>query len=287
MISIPSRLASMTPQRVAEMYLASRMVSHLHSQQILRVAGRIPSMDSAVINLYLKARLADVSSVTVANERRIIMSLWRFAYDERLVESPPRQVVRIKAPLPPVVAWTVRDLSKLVKTACSLRDKTLQNGLSSGLFLECWVRLGYDTGARYGDIFAFSDSNLLRNVLTWSMRKTGGACSRTLSDETLETVRSWRTHRRLQEGYVDGSAWLDGVCCRRYSFTLMRRLLMQADLAGSGRWIRRSAATHVEQQQAGAARFFLGHRSLGMAEKHYLDRSQLDDDLPRPPRLTE
>lgn len=276
-----------TPLDIAKEYVSCRMLSKLHEQQILRVAGRLPSLEPAVINLYLKSRMAVVSSVTVANERRIIVSLWRFAFDEGIVESPPRRVMKLRAAPPPVVAWTIADLQTLVNTIPQMRQSTLQNGLSKGLFLETWVRIAYDTGARYGDVFQFGDHHLHGDVLTWRTGKTGVACSRPLSDETMEVVRTWMREKRLAGAHVEREPWLSCVCCRRYSFTIMRKLLLLAGLDGSSKWLRRSAATHVESQRPGAAQHFLGHTTSRVAEAHYLDRSQLAVDLPRPYRLTE
>jgi hypothetical protein len=65
----------------------------------------------------------------------------------------------------------------------------------------------------------------------------------------------------------------------------MRKLIAGTLKDGSGKWLRRSAATHVEMQEPGKAQWFLAHRSPGMAVRHYLDQRQLAGATTRPPSV--
>jgi hypothetical protein len=47
---------------------------------------------------------------------------------------------------------------------------------------------------------------------------------------------------------------------------------------------RRTGATFVERDHPGAAMRYLGHKSPGLAYRHYVDRSKLGDAI-QPPEL--
>ena len=167
----------------------------------------------------------------------------------------------------------------LVKQAETLRDCQLRNGADLGIVLQCWVLLAYETGARYGDIFAWTAANLRGHSVEWSTSKTGVPCQRSISPATLALAQA------MLEKSTNGTI-LGWVCCRRQSFRFMRRLINSTGLpAGSGRWLRRSAATNVEMTQPGKAQWFLGHKTPGLAARHYLDQSQLVGTVTGPPPL--
>ena len=268
----------MLPLQICEKYLDSRICNAEYARQLRRLSAQLGGLTAEAINKHLRMRLASVSTTTTSNERRMALTLWRWAWEEGLVESAPRGVMRIRAPLPPVQAWTVAQCVALVKEAASFSGKRLRNGADLGAFLRCWVLLGYETGARYGDIFAWTHENVRGNAVSWITSKTGVICTRILSDEAVAAVD------QMLAASPDGRI-LGWVASRRYSFRLMRSLLSKAVGAGSGRWLRRSAATHIEMGDPGKAQWFLGHKTPGMAARHYLDHAQLSGGVSRPPRL--
>lgn len=236
-------------------------------------------ISAASINSHLRARQASCSPTTVANERRQALTLWRWAWEEGLTDQAPRGVIRIKSSNPPVRAWTMAECRQLVKAAQQFSGKRLRNGADLGVFLQCWVMLAYETGARYGDVFAWKQDNFCGPAVGWVTSKTGVPCTRVLSDRAMELVQE------MLAASPDGRV-LGWVCCRRQSFRFMRALIKRSGLpSGSGRWLRRSAATHLEINQPGRAQWFLAHRTAGLAARHYLDQSQLATDGLRPPSL--
>lgn len=243
------------------------------------LASRLPELSAQAINSHLRMRQESVSAITVANERRQALTLWRWAWEEGLVDQAPRGVMKVKAPLRPVQAWTMADCRALVKGAESFFGNRLRNGADLGKFLQCWVLLAYETGARYGDIFAWKADNFVLGSVAWVTSKTGVPCTRHLSQKAIDLVSE------MLKGSTNGTV-LGWVCCRRQSFRFMRRLIAAANLPkGSGRWLRRSAATHLEMNQPGKAQWFLAHKTAGLAARHYLDQSQLVSDGLRPPSL--
>lgn len=277
------------PPEVAERYLSERIVSRDYGRQIQAVAKRLEAFSAMAVNAYLKMRLEQVSPTTVCNERRVIRTLWTYAFENGLCDTPPRAILRVRQECKPVRAWTVADLRELVKAIKPRHGRLFANGVDKGVWLEVWVRLAYDTGARYGDLFAWTTANIRNGLVEWTTSKTNVACSRRLRPETRLAIGELAQNRRacgLDTGRV--VPILGGVCCRRQSFKILRCVLDGAGMEGSGKWLRRSAATHVEQQRAGSGSQFLGHKTPGLAARHYLDQSQLQVDLPVPwPLLTD
>lgn len=263
---------------ICEQYLAGKSCSREYERQLRLLARRIGKIDAKSINSHLRERLASVSATTARNERRQAMTLWRWAYEERLVGDPPRGVMRIRDVSRPVRAWTLADCQRLVNGASAFFGKKLRNGADIGVFLQTWVVLGYETGARYGDLFGLRAGDLHDRAISWTSSKSGVACTRALSPHAVALCK------KMLESSPDGTI-LGWVGSRRYTFRLLRRLLDACVDEGSGKWLRRSSATHVEQAFPGKAQWFLGHKSPGMAARHYLDQSQLAGMGVAPPPL--
>jgi hypothetical protein len=261
----------MNPSTLAEHYLSSRMVSGEYAKGIMRTAGKIPSLDADAINAYLRARKDSVGSVTLANERRMLMTLMRFGYEERLIEEAPRGVMRVRQENPPVQAWSLESVKTLVNSSSQFSGQRFECGIDKGLFLETWCRLAYDTAARHGDIFSWTEANLHGDCVSWNMHKTGLPMTRRIGAVTQARVGELLALRR--------PLILGGICHRRHGFRLFRKLLKASGLAGSGKWLRRSSATHVELRKRGSATTLLGHKTPGLAYRSYVDMSQMQDDV--------
>lgn len=269
----------MSPKSIASRYLSERDCCAQYAAQVTNLAAKIPEFSAQAVNAYLRERADSLSPSSVANDRRVILTLWRYAWEEDLIADAPRGVMRIKVPAKPVRAWTMAECRALVKGAEKYFSKRLRNGANLGLFLQTWVMLAYETGARYGDVFAWRAENFTGQAVGWVTSKTNVPCVRVVSEQTLELVQA------MLKDSKDGTV-LGWVCCRRQSFKFMRMLIASCGLpAGSGRWLRRSAATHVEMTQPGRAQWFLGHKTPGLAARHYLDQSQLAGAASGPPPL--
>ena len=249
-----------------------------YARALEKLAAALCDLSASSINSHLRMRRESVQPVTLANERRMALTLWRWAWEEGLVDSAPRGVQRVKAPLQPVKAWSIGECRALVKGAEKFFGKRLRNGADLGVFLQCWTVLAYETGARYGDIFSWTRDNISAGAIGWVTSKTGVVCTRPLSDGAQELIR------KMLDSSPDGRI-LGWVCCRRQSFKFMRKLIAATLPDGSGKWLRRSAATHVEIQEPGKAQWFLAHKSPGMAVRHYLDQRQLARCVARPPSV--
>ena len=264
---------------VCAAYTAGRILASEYEKNLARVARNCQHLSAEKINGYLKTRLTQVSAKTVANERAMILILWRWAYDQQMVDHFPRGVLRIKVPSRPVRAWTIAQCQTAVKRASDDHEKFMRCGVERALFLKCWILLGYATGARFKDLWQMTEENLEGSVLRYSQNKTGNAVTVHLPDNCLEAVNSML--RKSPDGTILG--W---VCKKRRAMRLMKAHLQNCKLTGSSKWLRRSAATHVEMTSPGNARAFLGHKTPTMV-RFYLDMGQLMQDVPQPPCLIE
>jgi integrase len=265
---------------LAERYLSERAVSRLYSHSLRRLARNLGELSAPSCNRYLKQRLEVVSSVTVSYERAMLMVLWNYAVDRGLVKSIPRGIVKIKAHRPPTRAWTLEQCCTAVKGTFSLDEKRLRSGCPVGLFLRCWLLLGYESGARRGDLWRMTAGNFSGDTLWWTQHKTGDPLPKLLSQPCVDAVKqmlSLSTDRTVLAWAITASGG------NKVMFAYLKSL----NIGGSSKWLRRSSATHIEMLHPGKGRLHLGHRTMGLAERAYIDWTQVRRDIPQPPQLIE
>lgn len=266
---------------VADQYIQTRVICQDYVQNILRIAKACGKMQAAAVNDYLRQRLQAVSTITARNERTILLCLWRFAYDSGLTDTAPRGIAKIKPRKPPTKAWTVQQLKGALNRAGGLKGRVLRSGVPAGTFLRCWLLLGYESGARRGDVFSFRHDQIDGDVLRWVQSKTGDPLCKVLSRACLDAVAEMR---RYGDGEKTILGWAVG---RRQSLRVMRQFLDECGIGGSSKWLRRSGATHIEMISPGKAKLHLGHRSVGLAESNYLDWGQIRETTPVTPALVD
>lgn len=265
-------------QAVAEKYLSGRLVSRNHEANVRRVAARCSQISVDAVNAYIKRRLEEARTTTVKTERSIILTLWKWGWEQGLVEDLPRGIMRFKVRKPPTKAWTLAEC-RLVREAAGDLSGRLRSGVDRRIFIRCWISLGYSTGARFGDLWGFHRDNLDGEVLRWVQSKTGDSIVKILPADCLADI-----HQMLCKS-PDGRI-LGWACKPRQAMRLMKEHLASVGLDGSSKWLRRSSATHVEMQQPGQGRHHLGHRSVGLFESNYGDWGQIRQRSPQPPSLT-
>lgn len=261
---------------IASRYCESHILDAEYEQTLLRTARNCQRFTS--VNHYLRHRLEKVKPITVKNDRAMILILLRWAYDERMIEEYPRGIAKIKVAREPTRAWTIAECCTAVQCSRNWRGMRFQNGVDKGAFLECWIRLGYATGARYSDLMKLHRRHFVGNRLYYAQNKTGNPINAILPDETMDAVNDMLASS--PDGRVLGHA-----CNKRWAMRLMKKLLTECGLEGSSKWLRRSSATHVEMKERGAARKFLGHKTDGLADRFYVDWGQVGRDIPAPPLL--
>lgn len=263
---------------IAERYLAERSVSRHYAGCVRRIAKRCPTVTVEKLNRYLMLRLNDVAGTTVKFERTILLSLWRWAYDRGLMDVAPRGVARLKARRKPTKAWSIDQIRAAIAATRELDGRRLKSGASLGLLLRAWSLLGYECGARWGDLWMLTRDHLDGDAISWVQGKTGDPVVRVLTPACLAAVRE------MLAASPDGRI-LGWACGRRQAMRLMREHLDRCGIGGTSKWLRRSGATHIEIHEPGKARHHLGHRTAGLAERNYIDWSQVRANAPRTPEL--
>lgn len=265
---------------LAERYLLSRVVVPEYALHVRAAARKCRTLSVDCINRYLKKRMTEVAPITAATERAILVSIWRWAYDIGVVDSLPRGLVKIKSARRPTRAWTLEQCCTAVKGTFGITDKIRGKGVTFGLFLRAWMLLGYEVGARQGDLWELRAADFDGDVVRWSQSKTGEPHLRPLSPACLTAVRAML--EKSPDGRVLGWAMTKSAARRR-----LRAYLRSIGMDGTSKWLRRSGATHVEMQNPGKGKLHLGHKTPGLAERAYIDWSQVRRDIPRVPTLIE
>jgi integrase len=266
----------MTLTEIASLYLADRVCCGAYAHHVRKIAGRCGEPTAARINAYLKARVEKVSTITVRNERTIILSLCKYAWERDMIDGV-KGVMRIKARRAPTRAWTVEQL-RLALAAADSSKRRLRSGAPVSEFLRAWMLLGYETGARFGDLMAFRAANIDGDTIRWTQSKTGDGIAKHMSPACRAAVS--RMLARSPDGRILGWA-----CKRRQAARIMRSHLDECGIGGTSKWLRRSGATHIEMEQPGKAPLHLGHRTPTLAAQAYIDWGQVRKTTPSTPEL--
>lgn len=261
-----------------ERYLQSRCVSAGYRANLRTLARSCKTMTVPAVNRHLTRRMSEVKPISVDSDRRMIVSVWRWAYETGLVDSLPRGLVKIKVPRLPTKAWTVEQCCTAVKGTYERTAIIRQKGVTEGELLRCWILLGYETGARQGDLWEMRDSDFIDGAVRWGQHKTGEPHVKILSPACMKAVNDMLA--RSPDGRVLGWVMSSGGGRRK-----MKKYLASLRLSGSSKWLRRSGATHIEMEHPGKGRLHLGHKTHGLAERCYIDWSQVRRDIPSTPVL--
>jgi len=218
--------------------------------------------------------------ITLAARRGMIVAVWRWAYEEGLIAHPPK-CPAIRVPREPVPAWSRSDLIRLVNRSAEATGKFSPSGCPRALWFEAFLRVGYETGLRRGDLFALRRTNIRSGAVCVTAGKTRQVVVRPISEKTRDLLH------RLGEISPDGRlfGWAISTTQMHREFRKIRKAAGIAD--GSIQWLRRSAATHLEARMPGSATRFLGHSNPLLAARFYIDFSQLTESVPVPPPLDE
>jgi integrase len=268
---------------VARCYLTDRAVAPLYAKNLLNVAARLgeggidlDTISGERVNKWVAS--LPFTDQTKSNNRRMAMTLWKWAFESSLTNKPPRGVLSVRVRRVATVAWTRPQLYQLVKLADAVGGTFRGTQCKRSLFWGTLFRCFYETGLRAGDMFALKISDIDAGCITITMSKTAEPITRPITPD-LE--------RRLFElaSYAKGDGVFWSFLNRKNTFKGARRLMDEAGLAGSMRYFRRSGATHCEIEQPGTAQAYLGHKSPGLAAKHYIDFRQIRGRLVAPPAL--
>lgn len=267
-----------TITEAATRLMNSRGVTKNHRVQVLTYVRHFvafvgdDSLDAFTddnFNLWLTELLenSDKGAKTVKGYRGSVLSIWRWCWEDGLIEDPPRRIKKIRVPRRPPTAWTREEVLRLLAACDELRKR--------GDWARCYIHVVWSTALRTGDVFEIDLRNVdpEEKVVYLSQQKTGDPlCVRLSDDAYQELVR--------QGGRLSPLG-------RRALAQLFERLVLIADVRpGTARWLRRSAASYVCREYGyGAAEMLLGHRTPEMCRKHYCDPAIVRTVPKSPPSL--
>lgn len=275
----------MTILDLLDRYQTSVEVSQRYAESLRRTARK--TQNSGILEIRQLApepvnrMLASLrlSPVTVSNIRRELLTLWRFAYEEGLTETPPARIRKIRVHPSPVVCWTKQELERLVR--CAFTDDTPISSRVNARrrdVLPAWIGINYDTGMRFGDVLSLHSHHIRHGCIVTTAAKTGKPLVRSLSANTIAAVTA------LLKLSPDKSLFL-WCMPRRRALRMWRSFLDQHEFQGSSKWLRRSAATQIALGTNGtsAATALLQHSNPSLVIRHYIDQSQFGVPMAPPP----
>ena len=216
---------------------------------------------------------------TVRGRRNCLLTLWRDAYQQEVLETRPDRIRKIRARRQVPRAWTHEQVCTLVRSA--LQDSSLlSNGIPRGLWLASLIAAGWDTALRLGDLLAMPSGDFApSSPFVVQQHKTGDDVVVSLSDTTVHLI-----HRCIAAGETRQQIW-PLWAGREQFFVQMRKLVKRSGVpAGTFKWVRRGAITDVEAA-GGNGSLLAGHRSRAVTEGHYLDTQILCKHQRRPQPL--
>lgn len=228
----------------------------------------------ASVNAWLAAEVQRVSKRTARNYRASVLTLWRYAFDDGLTEQPPLRVRKIAAPLPPVEAYEPAEIEALLAACDKLPIKWR-------FLMRAYILVAWQTVFRVGDLLLlrWGDCDTKHHAVTIVQHKTGIAITRPIDADALAAIElAGGDKRKLVFGHA---------LTRRTVWKIFRRVRQEAGIArGCPKWLRRSSATAIMRahgEEAGSRA--LGHRTPGLARKHYFAAKHVLAEQLRAPRL--
>lgn len=144
-------------------------------EQLLVLTKRLPWKASDLtpdrIDSYLDNALLHLAPSTVANHRRMLRTLMRFAADEGYVDkSILRPLRRVKQPAPCPTAIDHAGIGEWLATARRMEGGTKTCAYS--ILLPAWILTAYSTGLRTGDLLAIRYDQIRGHRLLLTQGKT-------------------------------------------------------------------------------------------------------------------
>lgn len=280
----PMAYATMSLRDLLSAYIGSRETSNRYRESLTRTVKRavgagvssVADLQPEVVNRFL-SELSTPSPTTKANIRRELLTLWRWAYEQRFTDQPPLRVMRIRPAASPPQAWSIPELQRML--ACAESDCTPVGGVTTMRvcdYMPCWILIAYDTGLRFSDLLALQCKHIRNGFVMTTAQKTRKPVARPLSPYAAQLVQ------RMIEQSPDGSVF-EWFLTRRRAILSMRAFLKRHGFVGSTKYLRRSCATYIEAERPGAASRYLQHSAPHLVTRHYLDESLLAAPSGPPP----
>ena len=282
----PATLRDFIPRYAAERGIRPRTVSTIHQRLTIfeKMLGRpatLADLSDTIMNLWTSKMFeAGLGPVTVRGYRGMALALWRAAYELHFMETRPGRIRKIRVRPSAPQCWTADQLVKVVQAFGGLRGELVSEPkVRRATFWTAFVLVGYYSALRFGDLLSVRWDQIQDGLIVLPMSKTGDIIACALPPDAMEVLNKLRGgDRTLVFGQL-----MNGKNSREF----FRHVLRANGLPGSIKWLRRTSATLLERMHPGAAKAHLGHRTHGLAYKHYVDPRLLQENKPMPPSIIQ
>jgi len=282
----PATLREFVPRYAAERGIRPRTIESIEHRltRFEKMLGRpatLADLNDTIMNLWTtKLFDAGLSAVTVRGYRGAALALWRAAYEMNFMNDRPGRIRKIKVKPAAPQCWTADQLVQVVQAVRALPGELGSDAtVRRAIFWTSFVLVGYYSALRSGDLLSLRWDQIQDGLIVLPMSKTGDIIVCALPPDALEQLEKLRGGGRV---LVFGQL-MNG----RNTGGFFRRVLRSNGLPGSVKWLRRTSATLLERVHPGAAKAHLGHRTHGLAYKHYVDTRLLQQDKPLPPSISQ
>jgi integrase len=274
-IYVPSRL-EITPGAVRQIEVAIR--------QIEQFAGRplsVYDLTEDLLRRFLAEFRGSHAAATTNSRRRDLLALWRCAFDEGIIDRPPRRgkIRRAKDAARIPEAWSPPQVASILEACRS--DALPVGGLSGPAWWRSILLVLYDTGARLGECLAVESADLSITDCWVVFRTTKTRRERwaAIHEETARACEAIYNNRRPL-------VWPLGIT-RQQLDRRFRKILDRAGLPYRPgvlfRRLRQTSGTLIEANGGDGARHLGNGRAV--FERHYRDPRFMPNQLgllPRP-----
>jgi integrase len=282
----PATLREFVPRYAAERGIRARTIATIHQrlttfEKMLGRPATLDDLNDTMINLWTSKMFeAGLGPVTVRGYRGMALALWRAAYELHFMETRPGRIRKIRVKPSAPQCWTTGQLVEVVEAFRRLRgDLVSAPTVRRATFWTAFALVGYYSALRFGDLLSLRWDQIQDGLIVLPMSKTGDIIACALPQDAIELLDKLRGgDRTLVFGQL-----MNG----RNSREFFGRVLRANGLPGSIKWLRRTSATLLERIHPGAAKAHLGHRTHGLAYKHYVDPRLLQENKPMPPTIAQ
>jgi len=279
-----------TLRKFAQVYIKRRDISDdyaktlLHRAKALEVFSGSDDIAKILTEENVNGYLADLKEkgkapATVKGYRGDVLTLWRAAADDDLVEMPRvRRVRQPKVAAPSVDCYTTAEVNQLIAGAHKMEGET-GDGIPRNLYWQSIIRMAYETGLRRSDLWLLKRSDIREDGLfSLSMSKTQRRRTGRVRQATLDAIaRTFPPERQL----------IFPWCHAKGTFTMhfYEVVILAGVKRGCFKWLRRSSGSYVEAVSPGNGPKHLGHTSPAVFYRHYDAAMVSSVDQPLPPAL--
>lgn len=223
-----------------------------------RLNWQVAEITTERVDKYLTESLGVLSPQTVSNHRRILTTLMTEARRLGLNTCISERFRRVKVPAPVPRALSRHEIAAAVdaarKTHGHFRD------LKKSDFLVAWFLTAYCTGLRCGDLLQIRWDQLRGRRMYLRINKTSTPHVAVFTDEAIAACKALPKRQRIFGDFAAQNTVQQWV----------KACMLSAGIDASTKFLRRSAATYAKVMGKNP-KAMLGHRTDGLAERHYVD----------------